>query len=155
MPGEYSFFIKIEPSRFLVLFLIFVHATAMFSVWLVPYEVSHVLLAKFVLCMLLVASYFYYYKKILKVSAVIKKSNDKWDLLKFDGRYCIDAVLENKYISDWIVILEFSNENEHGGRISAYLTANSVHAAVLSELICSLNIDSFSLLKSDISDEKV
>jgi hypothetical protein len=123
------------------------HGLAALSVLLLPpLAVSIELFIKPFLFMLVILSYFYYYKKMLNIVAVAMKPDNRWDLLKSDGIYCTDKQLLSSYISDWMVILVFSRETERG-RMYVYLTGDAVDRAILSELKCRLNISCQTPLK--------
>lgn len=140
MPNNHLRLNKIRPSRLLILLLAIMHGLAVLSVLLLPsFVVSIELFIKPFLFMLIILSYFYYYKKMLNIVAVAMKSDNRWDLLKFDGVYCTDKQLLRSYISDWMVILVFSSETERG-RMYVYLTGDAVDRVILSELKCRLNI---------------
>ena len=140
MPNNHLVTNKLNPSRHLVMLLVFIHGLTVWAVLLLPFSTSAELPVKSFLFILVVFSCFYYFNKMQNVTAVIMKDDNCWDLSRSDGSSCVGIKLVGSYISDWLVILVFSGEDGIG-RHYAYLSVDTVEKTIFSNLKCKLKIN--------------
>ena len=130
---------EVKLSHSLVLVLLTFHGLAIISVIYLSVFSVYETPVKLLLSLLIVYSFYYYFKKIQNIVEITFKSDGTWDLVRHDGvRFC-DRCLLGSYISDWILMLEFYGENE-SGRVYVYLVPDSVDEEIFSSLKCALKV---------------
>lgn len=127
--------LEINHSRQLLCLLFLIHVLAI--VTLISLAIP--LLAIVVAALSLTFSLSYYIKKTREVVRITKKLDNEWYIQKSDGRNFSARLAGDTYISDWLTILVFTSY-ENSSSTCVYLLADSVKAAVLSQLKLGLKV---------------